>query len=217
MSRKADIPDRILDAVLDLVPVTGWRGLSFAEIADDTGVSLDQIHASFPTKASLLGGLLARVDHQILAEGAAEKDESARDRLFDVIMRRFDALGPHRQAISTILGDLPTDPVACLHMLPRFANSMAWMLEAAGLSSSGVTGAIRIKGLALIYLATLRVWLGDDSEDQARTMAALDRNLRQAERMVRDCSALCRFRRRRRERVDSTDAVPPSDEVPAAG
>jgi hypothetical protein len=38
--------------------------------------------------------------------------------------------------------------------------------------------------VALIYLATLGVWLRDESEDKARTMAALDKQLRRAEALV---------------------------------
>ena len=36
---------------------------------------------------------------------------------------------------------------------------MGLMLEAAGISSDGIRGAIRTKGLAAIYGATLRDWL----------------------------------------------------------
>jgi hypothetical protein len=61
---------------------------------------------------------------------------------------------------------------------------MALMLEAAGLATGGVRGVLRIKGLALIYLATLRVWLRDESADKARTMAALDTQLRRTEALV---------------------------------
>jgi len=219
MARKVDISDRILDTVLELAPVTGWRDLSAAELAEEAGVSLADLHSAFPTKPSILAGLLARVDHRVLSEGATDKNEPLRDRLFDIIMRRFDALGPHRHAVSAILRDLPTDPVTCLDTLPHFANSMAWMLEATGLSSNGIRGAIRIKGLSLIYLATLRVWLGDDSEDQPRTMAALDRNLKKAERCFRDCSVLCRCRpwRCKRSRPGRPDMPPPTDEAPASG
>ncbi len=215
MARKADIKDRILDAVLELAPITGWRALSMTELADEAGVPLADVHAAFPTKASILAGLLTRVDRRVLAEGAADANDSPRDRLFDVIMRRFDALGPHRHALSSILRDLPADPLACLDMAPRFATSMAWMLETAGVSSTGLRGAIRVNGLALIYLSTLRVWLSDDSEDKAQTMAALDRSLKQAERRVRDWSALCRCRPARHARSGEPDTPPPMDDAPA--
>ena len=58
---------------------------------------------------------------------------------------------------------------------------MAWMLEGAGLSAAGITGALRVKVLLGVWTATVRVWLRDEDPDLGRTMAALDRNLRRAD------------------------------------
>jgi hypothetical protein len=55
------------------------------------------------------------------------------------------------------------------------------MLEAASLDASGVRGALRARGLALVWLATLRAFLADESEDLGSTMAALDKALKRAE------------------------------------
>jgi len=54
-----------------------------------------------------------------------------------------------------------------------------------GIGSAGLSGRLRVKGLAAIYLGALPVWIGDDSPDQGRTMAFLDRRLKQAERLAR--------------------------------
>jgi hypothetical protein len=67
----------------------------------------------------------------------------------------------------------------------QLARSMGLMLEAAGVSSSGLAGLVRTKALGAIYLATMRDWFHDDSTDKARTMAALDGRLRRAEGWVR--------------------------------
>ena len=61
---------------------------------------------------------------------------------------------------------------------------MAAMLEAARLSTSGCRGRLRVKGLMAIYLATLRVWLRDETNDLAKTMAALDGQLRRVEALI---------------------------------
>ncbi len=61
-------------------------------------------------------------------------------------------------------------------------RSMAWMLEAAGVSAAGLRGTLRAKGLAAVWLYALRAWKTDDSADLAGTMAALDKALDQAER-----------------------------------
>lgn len=193
MNDSSDRTDTILDAALGLTVERGWPAVSMAEVADRAGVPLAEAYEVVPSKPALLAALVARTDRAMLAEGAPDPDQSARDRLFEIVMRRFDALQPHKQAMAALLRDLPRDPCAFLQLMPSLAGSIAWMLEAAGLSTSGVRGMLRIKGLALIYLVTMRTWLEDDSVDMARTMAQLDRRLRRAEAVIR--SVPCRPRR----------------------
>ncbi len=100
-------------------------------------------------------------------------------------MRRYDAQQPYRTALGNILLDQARDPVAAACSAAQLLRSMAAMLEAARISSSGVAGALRAKGLMAIYLAALRVWLRDDSADMAKTMAALDGYLRRVESVLR--------------------------------
>jgi hypothetical protein len=38
--------------------------------------------------------------------------------------------------------------------------------------------------LTALYLYTVRTWIEDDSEDMAKTMAALDKNLERAEGVI---------------------------------
>jgi len=175
--------ERILEAALKLAAERGWRRTGLADIARQAGVGLDQLCATFPSKAAIVGGLIRRTDVRALALGPAE-GSSARDRLFDMLMRRFDALAADRAGIAAILGDLCRDPATALCHAPRLMVSMAWMLEAAGLTASGPIGLLRVKGLAAVYLWALRAWLADDSRDLAKTMAALDRGLRQAEALA---------------------------------
>ncbi len=186
---RGDIPERVISAALDLGADEGWRSVSMAAIAAKAGLTLAQVHGAFPSKAAIVDGFFARIDAQVLAGGEVGEDagDSARDRLFDVLMRRFDALNPHKAAVAAIIRDSLADPPALMAGAPRFLRSMAWMLEAAGLSSAGLTGVVRAEGLALVYLNALRVWLADDTEDMARTMAALDWGLRQAEILMRLC------------------------------
>ncbi len=180
---KADVPTRIIEAALTLAAGRGWRRVRLADIAAGASVTRAELRAAFPSKVAILGGFIRRTDEKVLAAGEAE-GSSARDRLFDVLMRRFDVLEPDRDAVAAILGDCLFDPCQSLCLGPRFLGSMAWMLEAAGLSSASAAGAIRTKGLLLVYLAALRVWLTDDSADKAKTMAALDRGLRRAETLA---------------------------------
>lgn len=182
MVKKADLPKHILDRALELAAERGWRAISLSDIAAAAKVPLSQLYAIYPTKTAILDAFERELDAQVLVAAEKEAPEgSARDRLFDVLMLRFDALEPYRKAVKAILIGARRDPLLVLASLGQFMRSMAIMLEAAGISSAGVPGAIRAQGLAAIYLATLRVWLEDESEDKAKTMAALDSRLRRAE------------------------------------
>ncbi len=176
--------DRIITAALDLAAGEGWRRVSLRRIAETAGVSLAELRAQFPSKAAIINGFLAVLDEQVLTGGDVDMDEPVRDRLFEVVMRRFDAMEPHRDGVDAIIRGSIGDTEAALCVLPRFLGSMAWMLEAAGVSSAGISGLLRTKGLAVIYLGALWAWLGDDTPDRSRTMAALDRGLRRAEWLI---------------------------------
>ncbi len=182
-TRGGELRERILDAALGLAARRGWRRTGLADIATEAGIGLDRLRSQFASKPAIVNGLIRRTDERVLALGAAE-GSSARDRLFDVLMRRFDALHSDRSGIAAILRDVCLDPMAAMCHAPRLMASMAWMLEAAGLDSSGPVGLLRVKGLAAVHLWALRAWLGDDSRDLAKTMAALDRGLRQAEALA---------------------------------
>ncbi|NQV82423.1 MAG: TetR family transcriptional regulator [Rhodospirillales bacterium] len=181
--QKTEPGDRVIDAALRLATERGWRRLSLAEIANGADLTLPEMRALFASKTAILNGFTRRTDARVLAGGKAD-GSSPRDRLFDVLMRRFDVLEPHRDALRVIVRDVAFDPLAAVCQGAQVLCSMAWMLEAAGLNSSGPVGAIRTKGLMVIYLRTLGAWLGDDSLDMAKTMAVLDRGLARAERLA---------------------------------
>ena len=189
MVKKAEIPDHVIDTAMRLAAERGWRGLALAEIADAAKLPLSKVYPVFPSKAAILSAFSRRIDAAVLAaEEAGAREGGAHDRLFDALMRRFDALKPYREALANIVFDQACDPLAALCGLCRLERSMACMLEAALLSAGGLRGALRIKALGCAYLATMRVFLRDDSPDMAATMAALDRNLRRLDRLAGMCS-----------------------------
>lgn len=174
--------DRIIDALFARIPTEGWRRLSLSAIAVAAELPILQVYRVFHSKQAILRGLYNRIDQIVLADPpAAEPDERARDRLFDLMMRRFDALQPYKPALDVLRRDLVSDPVAALCVGASLLRSMRWMLEAAEIPTSGVRGAIAVKLATAAYLSAMRIWQRDDSQDLARTMAALDARLRRIE------------------------------------
>ncbi|MGE0716122.1 MAG: TetR family transcriptional regulator [Alphaproteobacteria bacterium] len=182
---QAAIDGRVVESAMALAAERGWRRVALADIAAAAGVPLADLHPRFPAKTAILAEISRRAD--IAAAAAAEEaaGERARDRLFDVVMRRFEALGPYRSGLRAVLRDLRGDPLAGLAAAPQLARSMRWMLEAAGLDTAGLAGMARVKALGAAYAATIPVWLEDESPDLSATMARLDRMLRRLDGWTR--------------------------------
>jgi AcrR family transcriptional regulator len=171
--------DRIVDAALALIASGGWRSVSLAAVADEAGLPILQVYRIFPSRTAILCGLFRRVDEAVLASPVeVAADERPRDRVFDLLMRRFDALQPHRAALAVLRRDLPFDPLSALAAGTALLCSMRLMLEAAGVSCHGIGGMISVKLIAAAYLFAAQTWARDESPDLAPTMAALDRRLR---------------------------------------
>lgn len=170
--------DTILDAALAVAAERGWRQATLTDIAAHAGCGLADVYRLFPSKAAIARAAVARIDAAVLSGTGTDDAESFRDRLFDLLMRRYDALKPHRGTIETFWRELRRDPLAGASLAPALARSMAWMLEAAGAPPRLPLGLLRVKLLAGIHLSVMRVWLQDDSEDLGRTMASLDKALK---------------------------------------
>ncbi len=193
-SAPASLEERAVDAALAIAADHGWGAVSLAAVAEQAGTSLAALYAVLPSKGAILDAFARRIDRATLAGVAIDAQDagSVRDRLFDVVMRSFDALEPHRRAVAALVSDLPRDPLAATCQGARLLRSLAWMAAAAGVDTSGLLGALRVKALGAAYLVVLRAWLADESEDKARTMAALDRALKNLEMIAQTAS----FRRR---------------------
>lgn len=185
---KLDTKDKIIAAALALAAENGWDKTSLYDIADKAEVSLIDLFDHFDDRSDILAGLGKQIDRRVLdAVGEPDSTLSPRDRLFDLMMERFDVLNDYRDGIASILRSFRLDPKQALFSLPHLGKSMSWMLEAVGIETSGVKGCIKVAGLVALYLKTLHVWLDDDSPDMAKTMAALDKNLGRAEQWATTC------------------------------
>lgn len=180
---KTDTKTVIVLAALKEAELLGWDKVTLADIAAAAGMNLAELHDHIEDKFDILAALGRMIDRKVL-EGLspANPEESGRDRLFDILMERFDALNEHRAGIVSILKSFTLDPKQAIISFPHLCRSMCWMLESAGMSTYGVKGALKVAGLSAIYLNVLRIWMKDDSADLAKTMAALDKDLGRAER-----------------------------------
>ena len=172
---------QIRDAAFNLAISEGWRWITFSKIAQKANIEESDIAEVFSSKQEIFLSLIDEIDEITLSESHFVESNSIRERLFDIVMTRFDKLLPYRQQIKSILCDFSQNPVAISKLIKKNMNSMKLMLEFAEVKTSGIRGRLNIKGLMIIYAIVFRIWLDDDSIDLSKTMATLDSNLGKAE------------------------------------
>jgi ubiquinone biosynthesis protein COQ9 len=168
----------LVRAAFSLAGEQGWRHVSPAAAARRAGLDLAATRQFYAGPAGILRAFGRLADAQALTGALTEGP--VRERLFDLLMRRFDFLQTHRAGVLALLRALPAEPKLALCLARATLTSMGWMLEGAGVSAQGLRGEIRKKGLALVWGYGLRAWCRDDSADLTATMAEVDKALERA-------------------------------------
>lgn len=184
-SEKQDVRPKIIESALALAAERGWDIVTLRDIAGHCGISLAEMFSHFEDKDDILVAFGKMMDRRVL-EGAGKVDDeaSARDRLFDILMDRYDILNEYRVGLVAVLESFKCDPKQAVISMPHLCKSMNWMLEAAGVKTNGIRGAVKVAGLTGVYLKVLSVWAEDESPDLSKTMAALDKALGRAEKIA---------------------------------
>ena len=178
--------DKIIDAAFSATEQTRWCKLSLSDIARPADMPLAEMAKHVNSKADILSAYLRRVDSAVL-ENVGEPDPAVppKDRLFDVIMERFEMMNERREPFIRIIKSIDPDPYNALENLLRLKHSMELIIEGAGLKHTGIRGKLRLKGVTGIYLVTLKTWMDDDSPDLSATMVKLDKLLKRAEQLAK--------------------------------
>ncbi|RDV04800.1 TetR/AcrR family transcriptional regulator [Undibacter mobilis] len=219
--RKAFVPppprgtsdrDKAKDALVALLMQHSYEEIGLAEVAGRAGLKLSALRAEFGSTLSIWAAHIKDIDKTVLSADTADMaEEPYRERLFDVLMRRIEAMTPYREAVRSMMHSARRNPPLALALNALAVRSQVWMLEAADISASGPRGALRAQGAAVLFARTVQAWLdADDEEASDKAMATLDKGLISAERwdgFMRDLCALPKCilrgpRPRRRRPVD---------------
>lgn len=175
------LKDKMIAALLKLASERSWDFVDFADIADEAGVAINDAHEYFDDRSDILAAYGRRLDRKMLENCVMDDDMSCREKIFDLLMERFDIVNEDRESILSILHGFKGDPKEAVLSFPHLGKSMCRTLDAAGIETNGIFGAVKVAGLTGIYLYTLKTWKEDESPDMARTMATLDKALDKAE------------------------------------
>ncbi len=167
MITPADNKQRIIDAALQLADAQHWEAVRLRDIADLTGLSLDEIRQHFPEKEALTEAFFDRADQAMLAAAETEHFRSldSTDRVHLLIMTWLNALESHHRIVRQMLanklepGHLQVQVPAVL----RISRTVQWVREAAGRNATYMRRALEETALTGIYLTTFAYWLAETS------------------------------------------------------
>ncbi|MCJ2020276.1 TetR/AcrR family transcriptional regulator [Methylobacterium sp. E-065] len=174
-----------VEGLMRLAAEQPWNDIEIGDIAREAGLTLAELRDLFPSKGAVLGWLTRIIDRKVL-EGdlSGLEEEPTRERLFDVLMRRLDAMEPYKPALQRIAYALRGEPLSMLALNGVMLNSHRYMLAAAGIDTEGPLGQLKLQGVVIAFARVTQVWLDDDDPALARTMARLDKEIRNGERIM---------------------------------
>ncbi len=172
--------------IIKLVEKHGWKDLSFDKIAESTGVSLADLREKYTQKEDILVDFNKGMDQKILSEISKEDLAGAapRDQIQELFLYRFEILEPYKQALKIIYKDMLCHPTDLVPNIIDNLSSLNWLLALSDADLNGFLGFAKSQGLKVIYVLAFKKWLEDDSENQEKIMAFLDKSLRFGERII---------------------------------
>jgi len=209
--------EKIIDAFMALLAEKRFEEIGFGDISARAGLSLAACRNEFGSTLAIFAAHMKDLDRKVLAGASGDMaEEPPRERLFDVLMRRIEAMAPYREATRSLLKSVARNPGLALALNGLALRSQTWMLTAADIDAAGPRGMVRAQGLAMLFASVLRTWIDDEDEGLARTLAVLDRALARGQRWSGMLDDLCRFqpgrclsrfRRRRGPRDEEAEAA----------
>ncbi len=211
---REEIIEKGVQAALELAGTRAWSALTLSDIAAASGLTLNDFHGVASVE-SLAEAAERHFDKAMSGEGI-DLDETPRERLFDVIMLRFEAMEERRAGVLSLVHYRENSPLRLARHLAARKASADWALVSAGLDGADQVVPRDIRSVAVAYAMAQaeRAWRKETDPGFARTMSKLDEELRKLED---GAGRFSRFRGGRRAKSGETTSEPWSDEPPASG
>ena len=177
---KETVIRRGVEAALKLAAANPWEELTLADIAAAADLELAEFHG-VADKTDIAMAVEPWLDKAMSAE-AADMEDTPRERLFDVLMLRFEEMENHRGGLLSLQHWRERNPARLAKLARARTRTARWALTCAGLDGqSDLPMGLRAAGLGWAISRAERAWRKEESSDFSRTMSELDRQLRTAE------------------------------------
>lgn len=170
--------DAAVEAMLPNVPFDGWTRKALRAGLAQADMPEDEAELLFPGgPADMIAVFCDLADRQMIDAAAHLTEEKLSARVRAVIALRLTQNRPHKEAIRRAVSylALPGHARTAAAITARTVDAI-WY--AAGDRSADFSWYTKRAILTAVYTGTLLFWLNDNSEEEANTLAFVDRRLR---------------------------------------
>jgi ubiquinone biosynthesis protein COQ9 len=190
--------DAAIEAMLPSVPFDGWTSRALRTALASIGAAPEDAEMLFPGGAADMVEAFCDLADRRMAEAAAVRDMTEMrlpTRVRTLLALRLEQNRPNKEAIRRALSVMALPGNARLAAVTA-ARTVDAVWRAAGDTSADFSWYTKRAILAAVYGKTLLYWLRDSSDDDAPTLAFLDRRLADVARIGRMRKRVDGFARR---------------------
>ena len=179
--------DLIYKNIFKRIASDSWQSINLESLSQECDFDVLNVTGGIRNKVDLLVAFSAFIDMTVNQSINADlKDDQipVRERLLEALLIRFEALAPYKAGVIKLMETFPYNPSFVVIGSKSLKLSMEATLAAVGLEAKGIQGAIRVKGLCMIFMSGVCTWSKDNSEDLSATTRILDERLKQTENII---------------------------------
>ena len=183
-----NIPNDVIEALLNHIPFDGWSTATLDMAAADCGLSEVEMHELFPAGiVDAMAAYGAYADKSMITafygqDAAVIAEMPLHMKIRSLIMIRLEQAAPYKEVVRQTLAVLARPQHAKLASQLLY-NTVDEMWRAAGDTSTDYNFYTKRATLSAVYSATMLAFLSDNSADMAKTEAFLDRRLAEIARL----------------------------------
>ena len=175
--------NKIAQITLKILKIKSWKNLSLEEVKKKSKIkNFDKL---IKHKKDLLKKINQYFDYKLSLESSKIEKSNNKDMIFEVIMMRFDILQIYRKEIKSVFNSFKKKPQDLVFFLPNLLDSIVFMLGLTEISTKGLRGKLKIKGIFIVYLMGFLVWIKDETSSLEKTMTSIDSSLDQAGKIIK--------------------------------
>ena len=173
---------KIAETTLFLLKNKNWNDLSLEEIKKKS--KIQKFDKLIKNKKTIIKKINEYFDYKLSFRLKNIEQSNNKDMIFEILMMRFDILQKYRKGILSIFNSFKGKPQDLVFLLPNIIDSIILMVNYTNVSTKGIRGQLKIKGIVIIYISSFFVWMNDNTPSLDKTMTTLDKNLDQAGKIL---------------------------------